>query len=59
MPTDVESLKQVTYDQQGIINQASKAPDDPVNQKILSLVKPQYEQNLSLYDKAVKKLKKK
>lgn len=57
MPTQ-EDLKRAVYDQQGMVNSLSKAKD-PESKKALDLIKPQYEQNLSLYQQAVKKYKRK
>lgn len=55
MPTQ-DDLKNTLYQQQNMINDLSKATD-PQSKKALEVMKPQYEQSLSLYTKALKKYK--
>lgn len=57
MPT-TDDLKKIVMDQQGMVNQLSKS-SDPGSQKALAVIKPQYEQSLDLYTKALNKYKKK
>jgi len=58
MPKSVDQLKDVTYTQQGMVNSLEKS-NDPDSKRALSILKPQYEKSLSLYDAALKKYKRK
>lgn len=58
MPKALDQLKDVTYTQQSMVNNLEKSPDAE-SKRALSILKPQYEKSLSLYDAALKKYKQK